>query len=114
MPCSGIGKGSGAPGCSQASVHFVRNWRAGLPVITRVRTKSRDDAAFQLAEGITANSEFGVYMTKLGLWANLDAPSLRHAIQLENRTQVLGTFTGNMREAAQAFVEKRSPVWKQM
>ena len=72
------------------------------------------DTAFELAEGITANSEFGVYMTKLGLWANLDAPSLRHAIQLENRTQVLGTFTGNMREAGQAFVEKRPPVWKQM
>lgn len=72
------------------------------------------DAAFELAGGITANSEFGVYMTKLGLWANLDAPSLRHAMQLENRTQVLGTFTGNMREAGQAFVEKREPVWKQM
>jgi enoyl-CoA hydratase len=71
-------------------------------------------AAFELAGGITANSEFGVYMTKLGLWANLDAPSLRHAMQLENRTQVLGTFTGNMREAAAAFVEKRPPVWKQM
>ena len=53
-------------------------------------------------------------MTKLGLWANLDAPSLRHAMQLENRTQVLGTFTGNMREAGQAFVEKRDPVWKKM
>ena len=72
------------------------------------------DHAFELAEGITANSEFGVYMTKLGLWANLDAPSLRHAMQLENRTQVLGTFTGNMREASAAFVEKRPPVWKQM
>lgn len=72
------------------------------------------DTAFSLAEAITANSEFGVYMTKLGLWANLDAPSLRHAMQLENRTQVLGTFTGNMREAAAAFVEKREPVWKKM
>jgi enoyl-CoA hydratase len=72
------------------------------------------DAAYDLAAGITANSEFGVYMTKLGLWANLDAPSLRHAMQLENRTQVLGTFTGNMREAAAAFVEKREPVWKPM
>ena len=51
-------------------------------------------------------------MTKLGLWANLDAPSLRHAIELENRTQVLGCFTGNMTEAGQAFVEKRDPVWK--
>jgi enoyl-CoA hydratase len=72
------------------------------------------DAATDLAASIAANSEYGVYMTKLGLWANLDAPSLRHAIQLENRTQVLGTFTGNMTEAREAFVEKRPPVWKPM
>ena len=70
------------------------------------------DAAADLATAITANSEYGVLMTKLGLWANLDAPSLRHAIELENRTQVLGCFTGNMTEAGQAFVEKRDPVWK--
>jgi enoyl-CoA hydratase len=72
------------------------------------------DAAFELADGIVANSEYGVYMTKIGLWANLDAPSLRHAIELENRTQVLGTFTGNMTEAATAFVEKRDPHWNPM
>jgi enoyl-CoA hydratase len=72
------------------------------------------DAAIALGDLVLANSEFGVYMTKLGLWANLDAPSLRHAMELENRTQVLGTFTGNMREAAEAFVEKRDPVWRPM
>jgi len=72
------------------------------------------DAATDLAATIAANSEYGVYMTKLGLWANLDAPSLRHAIQLENRTQVLGTFTGNMTEAGKAFREKRPPVWNPM
>jgi enoyl-CoA hydratase len=72
------------------------------------------DAALELGELVLANSEYGVYMTKLGLWANLDAPSLRHAMELENRTQVLGTFTGNMREAAEAFVEKRDPVWRPM
>jgi len=70
--------------------------------------------ALELGESIAANSEFGVYMTKIGMWANLDAPSLRHAIELENRTQVLGTFTGNMAEAARAFVEKRDPVWNPM
>jgi enoyl-CoA hydratase/carnithine racemase len=68
-------------------------------------------AATDLAAAITANSEYGVLMTKLGLWANVDAPSLRHAIELENRTQVLGCFTGNMTEAGRAFVEKRDPVW---
>jgi len=72
------------------------------------------DSALDLADAVAANSEYGVYMTKVGMWANLDAPSLRHAIELENRTQVLGTFTGNMTEAAQAFREKREPVWRPM
>ena len=53
-------------------------------------------------------------LTKLGMWANLDAPSLRHAMELENRTQVLGTFTGNMGEAGKAFREKRDPEWAPM
>jgi enoyl-CoA hydratase len=70
--------------------------------------------AIELGELIAANSEYGVYMTKIGLWANLDAPSLRYAMELENRTQVLGTFTGNMTEAGRAFVEKRDPVWRKM
>jgi len=72
------------------------------------------DTALDLAALITANSEYGVYMTKLGMWANLDAPSLRHAMELENRTQVLGTFTRNMTEAGRAFVEKRDPTWNPM
>jgi enoyl-CoA hydratase len=72
------------------------------------------DAATELAGLITDNSEYGVYMTKLGMWANLDAPSLRHAMELENRTQVLGTFTRNMTEAGRSFVEKRDPTWKPM
>lgn len=70
--------------------------------------------ALALGDEIRANSEYGVYMTKIGLWSNLDAPSLRHAMELENRTQVLGTFTGNMLEAGKAFMEKREPDWKPM
>ncbi len=72
------------------------------------------DAALELAAGITANSEYGVIMTKLGLWTNFDAPSLRAAMELENRTQVLGTFTGNMTEAGRAFRDKRPPNWAPM
>jgi enoyl-CoA hydratase len=78
------------------------------------RVVTRDallDSAVELAGLITANSEYGVYMTKLGMWTNLDAPSLRHAMELENRTQVLGTFTRNMTEAGRAFVETRDPTW---
>jgi enoyl-CoA hydratase len=71
-------------------------------------------AAVALADEIGANSEYGIWMTKKGFWMNLDVPSLRHAIELENRTQVLGTFTGNMTEASAAFREKREPRWKPM
>ncbi len=87
-----------------------------LGLLNRV-VASTDDllpAALELAAAITANSEYGVLLTKVGLWTNLDAPSLRHAIQLENRTQVLGTFTGNMTEAGRAFRDKRAPQWSKM
>ena len=72
------------------------------------------DVALEKARMIAQNNEYGVWMTKKGLWANLDAPSLRHAIEMENRTQVLGYFTGNMKEAMQAFMEKRAPKWKRL
>jgi enoyl-CoA hydratase len=71
-------------------------------------------AAIDLASRVAENTEYGVWMTKRGLWANLDAPSIRHALELENRTQVLGTFTGNMTNAMVAFREKRPPDWSPM
>ena len=71
-------------------------------------------AAIALAEQVAANSEYSVWMTKVGLWSNIDAPSFRHAIELENRTQALGTFTGNLDEYAAAFREKRPPRWNPM
>jgi enoyl-CoA hydratase len=86
-----------------------------LRVVNRV--VARDDllaSAEELALQIAANSEYGVYMTKIGMWANLDASSFRQAMELENRTQVLGTFTGNMTEAGKAFREKREPQWNPM
>ena len=70
------------------------------------------DKALESARLMVENSEYGVWMTKSGLWTNVDAPSLRHAMELENRTQILGTFTGNMTEAMHAFREKRDPKWK--
>ena len=68
--------------------------------------------ALELATQVAATTEYGRWMTKRGMWLGIDAPSLRHAIELENRTQVLGTFTGNMTQAAVAFMDKRDPEWK--
>ena len=50
MNCSGIGSVPGDSGPSQASVHGVRSWRAGLPVIARERTVSRDVGAQDLLD----------------------------------------------------------------
>ena len=68
-------------------------------------------AAMRLARSIADNNAYGVWQTKIGLNAALDAPSLRHAIELENRTQILSGFTSNPVEAAKAHMEKRAPKW---
>nr|WP_197521302.1 enoyl-CoA hydratase/isomerase family protein [Mycobacterium sp. E787] len=68
-------------------------------------------AAVKLARSIAENNAYGVWQTKIGLNAALDAPSLRHAIELENRTQILSGFTNNPAEAARAHMEKRPPKW---
>src|SRR3984885_4898558 len=68
-------------------------------------------AALKLARSIAENNAYGVWQTKIGLNAALDAPSLRHAIELENRTQILSGFTNNPVEAAMAHMEKRAPKW---
>ena len=65
------------------------------------------EAAVEIAELIAANSPFGVWMTKEVMWSNLEAGSLQSAIDLENRTQILSSMTGDVREAITAFFEKR-------
>ena len=66
-------------------------------------------AAVDLADELCALSPFGVVMTKEVMWANLAAPSLEVAVHLENRTQILGSRSGDFEEAVRAFAEKRAP-----
>jgi enoyl-CoA hydratase/carnithine racemase len=68
-------------------------------------------AALAMARAIAANNAYGVWQTKIGLNAALDAPSLRHAKEIENRTQIISGFTNNPVEAARAHQEKRALVW---
>ena len=68
-------------------------------------------AALKMARSIVENNAYGVWQTKIGLNTALDAPSLRHAKEIENRTQILSGFTNNPLEAAKALQEKRSAVW---
>jgi enoyl-CoA hydratase len=65
------------------------------------------ESAFETARLIAANSPWGIRMTKEVMWSQLEIPSLRAGIDLENRTQVLSSFTGDMAEAVAAFLEKR-------
>lgn len=72
------------------------------------------EAALATARRIAANNEFGVWQTKLGLNVALDAPSLRHAKEIENRTQILAVQTGNPKEAGLARRERRAPDFDRM
>jgi enoyl-CoA hydratase len=65
------------------------------------------ESALETAEQIAANSPFGVWMTKEVMWSNLENGSLQAGIDLENRTQILTTFTEDMQEAMSAFLQKR-------
>lgn len=69
------------------------------------------DTALETAALIARNSPFGVQMTKEVMWSALEVNSMQAAIDLENRTQLLTSFTEDMREAIAAFLGKRDPVW---
>jgi enoyl-CoA hydratase/carnithine racemase len=76
-----------------------------------VKDDQVDEAGLELAKEIIQNSPLGIRLTKEVLNFNIDAPSLESALQLENRTQVLCGSTEDHKEGAQAFLEKRKPVY---
>ena len=81
-----------------------------LGLVTRVVPDGEVlDAALETAALIAANSPWGVRMTKEVAWSQLEVGSLQAGIDLENRTQVLSSFTDDMPEAIAAFFEKRAP-----
>jgi enoyl-CoA hydratase len=67
--------------------------------------------ALDTARLIRTNSPFATWMTKETMWQTVDAPSLRHALDIENRTQIMCSANGDITEARKAFIEKRPPVW---
>jgi enoyl-CoA hydratase/carnithine racemase len=69
------------------------------------------ERALGCARLIRANSPFGTWMTKETMWQTVDAPSLRHALDIENRTQIMCAATGDTAVAREAFLAKRPPVW---
>ncbi len=69
------------------------------------------DRALITAREIAENGPLAVWMTKETMWQTVDSPSLRHALDLENRTQIMCTGTGELAEAFAAFREGRTPTW---
>jgi enoyl-CoA hydratase/carnithine racemase len=84
--------------------------RIGL-VLDVVDDGSVIDRALVTAREIASNSPLAVWMTKETMWQTVDSPSLRHALDLENRTQIMCTATGELTEAFTSFREGRTPSW---
>src|SRR3546814_6360871 len=56
------------------------------------------DSALETAALVAANSPWGVRMTKEVAWSQLEVGSLQAGIDLENRTQILSSFTARSEE----------------
>jgi enoyl-CoA hydratase len=70
------------------------------------------DTVLAVAGEICANSPFGTWMTKEVLWSNLEIPSLRAGIDIENRNQIMSSMTEDSREAMASFLARRPVEWK--
>lgn len=77
--------------------------RAGL-VLDVVPDGEVVAAAADIARTIVRHPAFGVGLTKRVMRANLDAPSLAHAVLTENHTQVLCTTTAGFVEGVSSLV----------
>lgn len=67
------------------------------------------DQAIAMARVVAGNSDYAIKHTKQVMRANVDAPSLAGALELENHVQCLALLTEDFREACAAFEEKRPP-----
>ena len=82
--------------------------RLGL-VIDVVPDDSLLDVAYAKADEIMLNTPLGVALTKEGMWSALEIPGLQAAIDLENRQQIMASFSDDAAEARRARAEKRPP-----
>jgi len=81
-------------------------------VLDVVEPEALVERALTTARQITAHAPLAVWMTKETMWQTLDSPSFRHALDMENRTQIMCTATGELTEAFQAFRDGRKPEWQ--
>ena len=69
------------------------------------------ERAIRTAREIAANGPLAVWMTKETMWQTVDSPSLRQALDIENRTQVMCSTTGELTKAFEAFRSGGQPEW---
>ena len=62
-----------------------------------------EHAADDLIEAMLANSSFGLRLTKDAINFAVDAPSMDAAMAMEDRQQILATFSGEMAERLKRF-----------
>jgi len=85
--------------------------RIGL-VSNVVADDELQDKCLSVAKEISRNSPFGVWMTKEVMWSNLEIPSLRAGIDLENRTQILAAGTEDSKTAMGSFLSNNEARWQ--
>jgi enoyl-CoA hydratase len=65
------------------------------------------ERAVEAAAQIASLAPWGVRLTKRGIWAALEIPSERTAVEFEDRQQIMSTFGTAVPEAVGAFLQKR-------
>jgi enoyl-CoA hydratase len=66
-------------------------------------------AALDIAREVLSNSPLGVRMTKQVMWSQLEVGSLQAGLDLENRTQIMTSYSRDHLEAVEAFAARRPP-----
>lgn len=67
------------------------------------------DAAYAKAGEIMLNTPLGVALTKEGMWSALEIPGMQAAIDMENRQQIMASFSDDYQETRRAKSEGRPP-----
>ena len=81
-------------------------------VTTVVPVADLMETALAKADEIMLNTPLGVALTKEGMWSALEIPGLQAAIDMENRQQIMASFSDDAREAQRARLEKRRPDYR--
>jgi enoyl-CoA hydratase/carnithine racemase len=89
-------------------INAERALRSGL-VSEIVEEDKLLDVGLALADEMLATTPWGLRMSKQALNLNIDAPSLEHAMAIEDRQQIVLSQMADFKEAMTAFVEKRPP-----